>query len=92
MVKKTLLKNLLPFSVGGKPSDRQERLGLLSIVKFANDPCGASNGSNGTCLSSNECSVGSKFLVFNTYSNKNFRLSVELLAVLVLMDLECAVS
>merc|ERR1711874_360723 len=44
-------------ALGGKPSDRQERLGLLSIVKFANDPCGASNGSNGTCLSSNECSA-----------------------------------
>ena len=80
------------MSVGGKPSDRQERVGLLSIVKFANDPCGAANGSNGTCLSSNECSVGSLLLVFNSSSNIISRLSVELLAVRVQMDLECAVS
>merc|ERR1711892_1559610 len=48
---------LCSSAFGGKPTDRQERLGLLSIVKFANDPCGASNGSNGTCLSANECSA-----------------------------------
>jgi len=53
----TTLCFLCSTAYGGKPSNRQERLGLLSIVKFANDPCGASNGSNGTCLSSNECSA-----------------------------------
>jgi len=48
---------LLPSNLDGAATDRQERLGLLSIVKFANDPCGASSGQNGTCLSSAECSA-----------------------------------
>lgn len=45
-------------ALGAKLSERQEK-SLLSIVKFANDPCGASNGSNGTCLTADECTTRS---------------------------------
>lgn len=37
---------------------RQERvLSVFNVVRFPNDPCGASNGRNGTCFTASECSA-----------------------------------
>jgi len=43
------------FGASLEDDDRQAK-SLLSVVRFANGPCEAANGLNGTCLSSSECS------------------------------------
>jgi len=36
-------------------AERQKRIGIFEVVKFANDLCGATNGKNGTCFTEDEC-------------------------------------
>ena len=62
---KLLYLVLVVFSVLGQIStydfdDTESRnyLGVFTVVKFANDACASSTaGQNGTCLTSDECSV-----------------------------------
>ena len=43
------------FSAGAEIRDPKQ--GIFSIVRFANDPCAGTSGTNGTCMSAAECSA-----------------------------------
>jgi len=36
-------------------AERQKRIGIFEVVKFANDQCAGNNGKNGTCFTEDEC-------------------------------------
>ena len=45
---------------------RDERvLSVFNVVTFPNSACGASNGYNGTCYTSSECTTKVKRLIFH---------------------------
>ena len=39
----------------------QTGLGIFNVVTFPNEPCTSASGLNGTCLTTDECSVGNDF-------------------------------
>ena len=55
-----LFSFLVTLLSGVSCEDQQARAGktlsVFNVVKFLNDACGASNGLNGTCYTSSECS------------------------------------
>ena len=49
---------LLVTAVTATEADRDDRvLSVFNVVTFPNSACGASNGYNGTCYTSSECTT-----------------------------------
>ena len=43
------------------PGSPQAGLGIFNVVTFPNEPCTSASGLNGTCLTTDECSVRNAF-------------------------------
>ena len=66
--KKTYWGQSLKFNSGSP----QTGLGIFNVVTFPNEPCTSASGLNGTCLTTDECSVGKFFLELERTSLEGF--------------------